>query len=395
LIPIDGSDPVYVLVRPWSRPDIGQSGYVVAAQTSRKVAQDRSGIVALFVIAAIVTFVAAAIAVWVATGRALRPLRQLATLADDIGRSHDLSRRLPEQSRQDAVGRLARSFNAMMDRLASAYGQLAAALHAQQRFTADASHELRTPLTTIRNNAEFLLQHPDAADGDRQAALTDIAGESRRLSRLVENLLTLARADGGVAVHREPVDLAGVAEQVCRRAAALHPDRRIEFTATPSRSVAGDPDLLTQLVWILLDNAVRFAGRPRGQSGAAQAGGQSGPTEPGGQSVPAASGGRVWVAVTQRGERVHLTVADNGTGLPPGSEQRIFERFYRADESRSGGGAGLGLAIAAWIVREHAGEIVAANNDSGGATFSVDLPAAPVATPVTPAAPPATPVPAG
>jgi signal transduction histidine kinase len=385
LIPIDGSDPVYVLVRPWSRPDLGRTGYVVAAQTSRKVAQDRGGIVALFVIAAIVTFVAAAIAVWVATGRALRPLRQLATLADDIGQSHDLSRRLPGQSKQDAVGRLARSFNAMMDRLAQAYGQLAAALHAQQRFTADASHELRTPLTTIRNNAEFLLQHPDATDGDRRAALTDIAGESRRLSRLVENLLTLARADGGVAVHREPVDLAGVAEQVCRRAAALHPDRRIDFTATPSRTVAGDPDLLTQLLWILLDNAVRFASRPRGQSV---------PAEPRGQSGQAPSGGQVWVAVTQRGERVHLTVADNGTGLPPGSERRIFERFYRADESRSGGGAGLGLAIAAWIVREHAGEIVAANNDTGGATFSVDLPAAPVATAVTPAVAPAASVPA-
>jgi len=351
-IGIDGGESVYVLVRPWSRPDLGRSGYIVAAQTSRKAADDRTGIVVLFVIAAVVTFIAAAIAVWVATGRALRPLRQLAALADDIGRSQDLSRRLPQRSTMDAVGRLARSFNAMMDRLAEAYGRLASMLQAQQRFTADASHELRTPLTTIRNNAEFLLQHPDARPDDRQAALTDIAGESRRLSRLVENLLTLARADGGVVVRHEAVDLAAVAEQVCRRAAAPHPERRIDFSAAPARTVAGDPDLLTQLVWILLDNAVRFAGR----------------TE---------LAGRVWVAVTQRGQRVLLTVADNGTGLPPGSEQRIFERFYRADESRSGTGAGLGLAIAAWIVREHDGEIVAANNDSGGATFTVDLPATP------------------
>jgi len=349
-VPVDGDVPVFVLVRPWSRTDLGLTGYVVAAQTSRKAEQDRAGLVVLFAIAAVVTFIAAAIAVWVATGRALRPLLQLAVLADDIGGSQDLTRRLPQRSTQDAVGRLARSFNAMMDRLAEAYGRLATALQAQQRFTADASHELRTPLTTIRNNAEFLLQHPSARDEDRAAALADIAGESRRLHRLVENLLTLARADGGVAVAREPVDLAEVAAEVCRQAGALHPQRRIELSGPPARAVVGDRDLLTQLLWILLDNAVRF--------------------------TASAADGQIWVAVTQRGERVQLTVADNGSGLPAGSEERIFERFYRADDSRSGGGAGLGLAIAAWIVSVHSGEIIAANNDRGGATFSVDLPAA-------------------
>jgi signal transduction histidine kinase len=362
-IPIDSGAPgeaVHVLVRPWSRADLDLAGFVVAGQTSRKVQSDRAGVVVLFGIAGVVTFIAAAVAVWVATGRALRPLHQLAALADDIGRSQDLTRRLPPPSKQDAVGRLSRSFNAMMDRLAEAYGRLAAALQAQQRFTADASHELRTPLTTIRHNAEFLLQRPDAREADRSAALADIAGESRRLTGLVENLLMLARADGGaVAVRREPVDLAAAAEAVCASAAGLHPDRQIEFSATPARAVTGDPDLLPQLLWILLDNAVRFTGR-------------------------LGRDGRIWVAVTQRGERVQLTVADNGTGLPAGTQRRVFERFYRADQSRTGSGAGLGLAIAAWIVREHGGEIEAANNDRGGATFSVDLPAAPL-----PTAPPA------
>ena len=150
-------------------------------------------------------------------------------------------------------------------------------------------------------------------------------------------------------LRREPVDLAAIAEPVCRQASALHPTRRIGFAATPARAVAGDADLLTQLLWILLDNAVKFT----------------------------ADDGQIWVAVTQRGSTVQLTVADNGTGLPPGSEQRIFDRFYRADPSRSGAGAGLGLAIAEWIVREHGGTVVAANNDRGGATFSVELPAAP------------------
>jgi two-component system OmpR family sensor kinase len=351
-VPVAGgqaNEAVRVQVRSWSRPDLGLSGYVVAGQTSRKVSQDRAGLVVLFAVSGLITFVAAAIAVWVATGRALRPLRQTATLADEVGQSEDLGRRLPAQSKQDDVGRLSQSFNAMMDRLQEAYGRVATALAAQQRFTADASHELRTPLTTIRNNAEFLLQHPDAREEDRVEALRDIAGESVRMSRLIENLLTLARADGGLRLRREPVDLAGIVEPVCRQASALHPTRRINFAATPARSVAGDADLLTQLLWILLDNAVKFT----------------------------ADDGQIWVAVTQRGAKVQLTVADDGTGLPPGSEQRIFDRFYRADASRAGAGAGLGLAIAEWIVHEHGGAVVAANNDRGGATFSVELPAAP------------------
>jgi len=322
---------------------------VPAAQTSRRVSQDRAGLVVLFAVSGFITFVAATVAVWVATGRALRPLRQTAVMADEVGRSQDLGRRLPAVGTRDAVGRLTTSFNAMMDRLQEAYARVATALAAQQRFTADASHELRTPLTTIRNNAEFLLQHPTAREEDRAEALRDIAGESVRMSRLIENLLTLARADGGVQLQRQPVDVASVADSVCRQASALHPTQEISFAGTPARAVAGDEDMLCQLVWILLDNAVKFT----------------------------SDFGKIWVAVTQRGSVVQLTVADDGVGIPAGAEQRIFDRFFRADPSRSGAGAGLGLAIAGWIVREHGGSVIAANNDSGGATFSVEFPAAP------------------
>jgi len=351
-LPVAGlpaGETVRVHVRPWQRTDLGLTGYVVVGQASQRVTQDRAGLVVLFAVSGLITFVAATVAVWVATGRALRPLRQMAVMADEVGRSQDLSRRLPSVATRDTVGRLTTSFNAMMDRLQEAYGRVASALTAQQRFTADASHELRTPLTTIRNNAEFLLQHPEARVADREAALRDIAGESVRMSRLIENLLTLARADGGVQLRRGAVDMAAVAESVCRQAAALHPTRGIRFAGTPARAVLGDDDMLCQLVWILLDNAVKFT----------------------------VDGGQIWMAVTQRGLVVQLTVADDGIGVPVGAEQRIFDRFYRADQARSGAGAGLGLAIAAWIVREHSGAIVAANNDRGGATFSVELPAAP------------------
>jgi signal transduction histidine kinase len=351
-IPVAGGAPnesVRVQVRRWSRPDLGLSGYAVAGQTSRKVGQDRAGLVVLFAVSGLITLVAAVAAVWVATGRALRPLRRMAEHADEVGRSQDLGSRLPAVPTRDAVGRLTTSFNTMMERLQGAYARVESALAAQQRFTADASHELRTPLTTVRNNAEFLLAHPDARADDREAALRDIAGEAVRMSRLIDNLLTLARADGGVQLHHDLVNLTELAESVCRQASAAHPGRALSFAGTPAPPVAGDDDSLRQLLWILLDNAVKFTG----------------------------AGGHIWVTVTQRANRVLLTVADDGVGIPKGSYERIFERFHRADPARSGAGAGLGLAIAAWIVAQHYGTIVAATNDRGGATFTVDLPVAP------------------
>ncbi|HKE50477.1 MAG TPA: HAMP domain-containing sensor histidine kinase [Actinomycetes bacterium] len=347
---VSGSGPALrVHVRPWHRADLDRSGYVVAAQSVTRVYLDRLGVRVFLVIAAIVAVLAAAIAIWIVLGRALRPLRQMATIADEIGRSHDLDRRLPDLGSKDALGGLSASFNGMLDRLAQAHHRLEAALAAQQRFTADASHELRTPLTTIRNNAGFLLKHDNVREDDRAAALRDIAGESERMSRLVENLLVLARADAGQRLRRDPVDLGELAEAVSRQAQAQHPDRQVRFARTPAPSIAGDEDALRQLLWILIDNAVKHT----------------------------SAGGTVWVTVTQRGSSAQLNVADDGCGIPPGDEQRIFERFFRADAVRGpGGGAGLGLAIASWVVDQHGGHIMAANNDRGGATFVAELPAA-------------------
>jgi len=328
-----GGAPVRVHARPWT------GGTVLAVQTTRKVSNDRAGLAILIIVYVLLAFPVAGVAIFLVAGRALRPLGQLAALADGIGRSVDLTRRLPPAPRADALGRLTTSFNTMMDRLAGVF-------EAQRRFTADASHELRTPLTTIRSNAGFLLRHPDAAPADREAALRDIAGESERMSRLVDSLLTLARADAGQRLSLVPVDLAGLAESVCRQARTLHPDREISCATTPTPDVAGDRDALAQLIWILLDNAAKYT----------------------------QAGGTIWVAVTQRGRRAQLHVSDDGPGLPPGSEHKVFERFHRADPARSGGGAGLGLSIAAWIVRAHGGTIVAANNARGGASFVAELP---------------------
>ena len=338
---------VRVHIRPWSRPDLGLSGYVAAAQSTRRVENDlRGGLIFLFV-ASFFAFIVAGIAIWLVIGRALRPLRQLATLTDEVRLTEDLGARLPMPAAKDEVRRLSESFNGMMARLQESHSHLAESLEAQKRFVSDASHELRTPLTTIRSNAGFLLQHPDAREEDRLAALSDIASESERMSRLVHDLLTLARADGGFHLEKASLDLGPLVEDVARQAANVHGDRQIVADGEPA-GIEGNEDSLKQLLWILVDNAVRH-------------------TSP---------DGRIRLAVTSADGNVELMVADDGEGIPAIDLPHIFDRFYQADTSRGGQEAGLGLSIASWIVEDHQGHISARNNDHGGATFLVELPAA-------------------
>jgi two-component system OmpR family sensor kinase len=292
-----------------------------------------------------VTIIAVALVSWFVVGRALRPLRLLASTADEIGRTGDLTRRLPAVTTRDEVGVLTTSFNGMLDRVEAAQSGLAASLAAQRRFVADASHELRTPLTTIRASAGFLAEHPEAAEADRDEALADIEAESERLSRLVDDLLRLARADAGGRLERHATDLAAIVGEVARK--ARRPDREIVVAAGDRPVVVdGDPDALTRLAWILVDNALRHGA------------------------------GTVDIGVEADGASGHavLTIADRGPGITPGDEQRIFERFHQADRARSGEGAGLGLAIATTIVEAHDGRLSAANRDGGGAIFRAEIP---------------------
>jgi len=220
---------------------------------------------------------------------------------------------------------------------------LEGALDAQRRFVADASHELRTPLATIQGNPGLLAVGPDVDDKVRRAAAADIVGESERMTRLTDRLLTLARADSGLDLQLAPVRLAPLSDEVARQAATVHPDLTLA-TDLDDLAVSGDEDALRQLLWILIDNAARHARS------------------------------KISVAVHAEGEWVRLVVADDGPGVPPDERERIFERFYKADPSRRDGGAGLGLAIARWIADQHGGRIIAADGPDGGAGFFVDLP---------------------
>ena len=336
-----------VVARKWTSASDG--GIVVAGQSTAFPINQLAGLRAFLVIAAIVTLIAVAIVSWLVAGRAVRPLVTLAETTGAIGTTGDLSKRLAPSKSRDEVGRLTTSFNAMLERLQSAQAELAAALAAQQRFVADASHELRTPLSTIRTNAEFLRERPDATAEDRAAAIGDVVAEAERMSGLVDGLLVLARADAGVAIQRRPVDIRALAVEEARRVRAPGRTRDethdVQVTEHGAALVSGDPDALGRSIRILLDNAFRHGKPP------------------------------VAIAISRQDGRVRVVVRDAGAGLPKGSEDRIFERFYRADPARSGDGTGLGLSIARAIVEAHGGTIRAENADGGGAAVAIELPA--------------------
>ncbi len=311
-------------------------GYVVTGQSSKVPQSNLSGVVVFLVISAIAGLVAGLIAIWVVAGRALAPLKRVAVTADEIGRTRDFARRLPVNGSRDEVGLLASSFNGML-------GQLQDAFESQRQFVSDASHELRTPLTTIQGNAGLLASR-SVAEEVRRAAAEDVVKEGARMARLVDRLLTLAGADSGLGLTLAPLELKPLVEEVCRQAAAQHGGHKLSVDAAAVR-VEGDDDALRQLLWILLDNAFRFA----------------------------TSAVEVSLS-TEDGGWGRLLVADDGPGVPSEHRERIFERFYRVDSSRAGSHAGLGLSIARWIVAQHGGRIIAGEAKLGGAAFLVDLP---------------------
>lgn len=287
---------------------------------------------------------------WLFAGAALRPIHQLTATAQLIGRERDFSRRVEYAGPTDEIGRLATTFNGMLTELQSAHHQTEQALQIQRRFVADASHELRTPLTTIRGNLALLQRDPPISDDDRAAVLADTVDESDRMRRLVLDLLALARADAGRALRHDPIPVAELLEEVCRQARTLEAERTITYIPAPANLAAlGDRDALKQVLVILLDNARKF-------------------TPPGGQ---------ITLGANTTDQQVALYVRDTGAGIPPDMLPHIFERFYRGDSARTGGGAGLGLAIAHGLVEALGGQISVASTPDAGSTFTLTLPRLP------------------
>ena len=286
---------------------------------------------------------------WAMATLALSPIARLSRAAQEIGEAQDFSRRVSNEGPRDEVGRLATTFNQMLSRLQAAYGRIQTALEAQRRFVADASHELRTPLTTIRGNIELLALDDQGESAERKEALDDIASEAERMSRLVSDLLTLARADAGQRIERQPVHIRPIVEEIYRQAQRIAGDVHLQLDAASDALVSGSADHLKQLLLILVDNALKYT----------------------------PSGGVVQIASEPKDGWVYLSVRDTGPGIPAEDQQRIFERFYRLDPSRHGEGSGLGLSIAQWIASEHGGHIKLQSDPGIGSTFTIVLPLLP------------------
>ena len=280
---------------------------------------------------------------WI-SGRALAPVGRIATAAREIT-ARQLGRRLEVPTTRDELQRLSETLNSMLDRLEAAFRETS-------RFTADASHELRTPLSLIRTSAEVALRRERTA-GEYRQALESILREAERTSGLVQDLLTLARADAGVdGLQRAVVDvgalLRGQEASLLAMCAPHGLELRVEVPGDPAL-VWGDRAALERLVRVLVDNAVKYTPVP----------------------------GRVSLSLRASAGEAVVEVSDTGIGIAPEDLPHVFDRFYRADKARSrdSGGTGLGLSIAKWIVEQHGGRIAVESRPGQGARVEVRLPA--------------------
>lgn len=266
-----------------------------------------------------------AVACWLLVGQALRPVGALRRGAEDITTTRE-HRRLPVPAAEDEIHRLAVTLNDMLDRLERSSAR-------QRAFVSDAAHELRSPLASIRTQLEVARAHPEGVDWDETSA--DTLADVERLSRLVDDLLVLARADEAPRRRFEPVNLAQVADDVVARYESS--DVTVRRVGSPSALLSGDVDALGRIVSNLIDNAVRHA----------------------------VSG--VTVEVAAGDGLAELVVADDGPGIPAADRELVFDRFTRLDEARSrdAGGTGLGLPIVRELVRMHGGTVRLEDNDPG------------------------------
>jgi two-component system sensor histidine kinase MprB len=275
-------------------------------------------------------------------GAVVQPLKHLTRTTEHVARTQDLSGRI-EAAGEDEIGRLATSFNAMLDALERSMGALDESVHAQRQLVADASHELRTPLTSIRTNIEILQQQGAQLEpGDHARLLGDVVGQIEDLTDLVNDLIDLARGDEPYS-QTEDVRLDLLIEEVVERARRSAPANLLRMELAPT-VVAGVPARLERAVSNLIDNAVKY----------------SPPGEP--------------VEIVLRGEE--LTVRDHGPGISAADRPHIFDRFYRGAEARGRPGSGLGLAIVRQVVVQQGGTVIAEAAPGGGTIMRLRLPGA-------------------
>lgn len=287
------------------------------------------------------------LSIWLTITSALRPLKEVERTSEAV-KSGKFSSRLVERDSKTEIGRLNRALNSMLDSIETAVRGRDKTLEQMRRFVSDASHELRTPLVTVRGYAELYRMGALKNKKDVAEAMQRIESEAVRMTGLVESLLTLTRMDEAGNLKLENHDLAEIAAAVVKDASVANP--KVQFVSkgeqlSPARI---DADRIRQVLTNLVNNAGRFA----------------------------PEGSEVSVELSQKAGKHIVKVVDHGEGIPKLLKEKIFDRFYRADNSRNRetGGSGLGLAIAKSIVTAHHGQIWVEDTPGGGATFVIELP---------------------
>ncbi len=324
-------------------------GSVVVAQSLENIDQTLHRLEFLFIIIGLIALLLIALASRKVISIGLKPLEAVETTAESIA-AGDLSARLPEAKPDTEVGRLVESLNQMLARIEESFAARSASENRLRRFVADASHELRTPLTAIRGFAELHRQGAVKGEDQTKELIGRIEKESVRMGSLVEDLLLLARLDQARDLKKEPVNLVDAVNDAVASARAAGPDHLISVTVPDEDFyVLGDPDRIHQVVANLLANARTH-------------------TEPG---TP------IRVIVSHSTEGSTVSVADEGPGLSAEDQERIFERFFRADPSRARSneeGSGLGLSIVDAVMRAHGGKVSVTSTVGEGATFTLFFP---------------------
>jgi signal transduction histidine kinase len=311
------------------------AGEALASVTSAQHAIARA-----FLIAGALALALILVASYLAGVSVSRPLRRMARVAERVD-GGDLHPRMKADRASHEIWILAHAFNHMLDRLAAAFRQ-------QREFIADASHELRTPLAVIAGQLDVLARYSEPSAEDVAHVQRIVAGEVGRTTRLVEDMLLLARSEQREFANLRPVDLPSFVEDLWHTS-TVGVNRRLELGPVPEGEVEADPDRLAQALRNIIDNAVAHTAEPDGHIALHT------------EALP--------------GGRVRFTVTDDGPGIPAAERERVFERFHRTDEARDrrAGGAGLGLAIVQAIAEAHQGEVRAAEPEGRGARIELEI----------------------
>jgi two-component system OmpR family sensor kinase len=333
-----------------AKPLGGDEGTLVVASPLTEVKRTERRLLLIGGVVSGFVLVAIGVAAYWLTRRGLRPLERMAEKSGAIA-AGDLSQRVEPDDPRTEVGRLGGALNAMLAEIERAFSERVAAEERLRRFVADASHELRTPVTSIRGYAELFRRGARDRPADLAKVMRRIEEEGERMGELVEELLLLARLDEGLPPQGERVDVSAVVDAAVDGARAADPERSIEVDAQRPLFVLGTESRLRQVVDNLLTNA----------------------------RVHTPAGTPIQVQLAAGDDEVVLEVLDVGPGLSAEEADRIFERFYRTDRSRtrSQGGAGLGLAIVRSLVEAHGGAVGYRARPGGGSIFRIVLPLAP------------------